>query len=74
MLTVTTLLRILSRFDWSNFSSALIGCSGNVRELTCHRRLPVCIFSVKVAALESLKKQKIVITISACTENTYLLL
>ncbi len=46
-----------------------------------HRRFPVSIFSVKVAALglwslifSSTKKQKIVKTNSACTESTSLLL
>ncbi len=39
----------------------LIGCRENGQELTCmilqnHRRLPVSIFSVKIAALESLKR------------------
>jgi hypothetical protein len=36
--------------------ASLIGCRENAKELTCHRRLHVCIFSATIAALGSLNR------------------
>jgi hypothetical protein len=42
--------------DWLMFSSVDNSCRENAQELICHRRLPVCTFSVKIDALGPLKR------------------